>query len=572
MIDNPTNTKPGEDSRKQGITKEQLAQLLTTKEGRRLLSLKSPSFFASYYMGLKCLKHQDNWINTAYKLFGKAKLTKSKEKLMVLAPRGHGKSVLSLILAVWRLCTDRDCTVLIVSATAGQAEKRLKAIREYLEDPKIIADWASDDLLPFRDASTSWLNNRIYLKREGKIIDPSLEAIGIGGAITGAHVDMIILDDVEDSITAASDAMRRRSREWFGGTLMPILNRGGLMLTIGTRKGSNDLYGDMLKDPTTIAIVDQAILEWPTSYTFEMERVGGRDVVKHIHIEGEEFAKVLWPEERPLRFLLTEMATVGKQMFFREMQNSPLAGDDAVFNPDWVDQAQQRGRGLVLGKGALQVMNGMLDYIVVGCDLALNLDGGKAKSSDSDYTVLIALAIMKNGDRLLLDISRFRGASPAELYMRVESFCRGLPEPPREIRVERNSFGALHVAGLRGRSDLPYREHQTTQRSKQEGLSRVATLLENGKYILPVGDSDSRGKVQPLVDELVGFPYHKHDDTVLALSIAEHAAMSSFQHTIFIGDKQISSDGSTGDYQNYAQEAESEVLDTLWSSLRDGWD
>ena len=543
-----------------------LAGLIATKEGRRLLSLKSPSFFAAHYMGLKYLPHQERWLTKSKELVDRAKRNLSKEKLLVLAPRGHGKSYLSLIHAVWRLVTDRDCTILIVSATAGQAEKRLKAIRQYLEDPKIVADWASDDMQPFQDETTSWLNNRIYLKRAGKIIDPSIEAIGIGGAVTGAHVDLIILDDVEDSTTAASEALRRRSKEWLGGTLMPILNRGGLLLTIGTRKGTNDLYGDMLKDPTTTAIVDSAIIRFPTSYSFVSERVDGRDVYTDVLIEGEEHAAVLWKEERPLKFLLMELATVGSKMFAREMQNQPVSDDDAVFHTHWIEAAQARGKDYSFGEVPEEI-----ESLVVGIDLALNTDPTIAAKNDSDYTVLTALAVTITGDRYLIGLERFRGVSPDELYSRVIKFCKQQPFLVSEVRIEKNSFGALHALALKGRTDLPLREHHTTKRNKAEGIARVAVLLENGKVVLPNRTVEDQNRVRWLTDELLTFPFNKHDDTVMSLVIAEQAALSSgFAYNISFGDSAIEFHG-TGTAKTYALEAEEVTLEGLWREISEGW-
>lgn len=544
-----------------------LSRLIAQKSGRRLLSIKSPVFFATYYMGLQYLKHQDAWLEKAMLLTDSAKQRLSKEKLLVLAPRGHGKSYLSLIYAVWRLVTDRNCTILIVSATAGQAEKRLKAIRQYLEDPKIIEDWASDDLPPFQDETTSWLNNRIYVKRSGKIIDPSIEAIGIGGATTGAHVDVIILDDVEDSTTANSDALRRRSKEWLGGTLMPILNRGGLLLTIGTRKGTNDLYADMLNDPTTHAIVNSAILKFPRDYKFVIERVDGRDVVKDIVIEGEDEAEVLWPEERPLRFLLMELATVGSKMFAREMQNQPVSDDDAVFKTPWIEAAERRGASYKIG----ELPEGV-ETLVVGVDLALNTDEAIAKKNDSDYTVLTCLAATVEGDRYLVDLERFRGVTPDELYNRVVSFCKRQPALVSEVRIEKNNFGALHALALRGRSDLPLREHQTTRKSKTDGIARIAVLFENGKFILPTRTMEDKEKIKWLTDELLTFPYGKHDDCVLSLTIAEFATISGgFSYHFAMGDKVFGESPSKQDTVVYDDAAEDLSLQQIWKEISEGW-
>lgn len=547
------------------MSKDLMKQMVLTREGRRALSIASPIFFAKYYMGMDYLEHQNRWVSKAKYLMDQATVNMSKEKLLVLAPRGHGKSYLSLILMVWKLVTNRDTTILIVSATAGQAEKRLKTVRQYLEDRKIIDDWASDDLLPFRDESTSWLNNRLYLKRDGKIIDPSIEAIGIGGAVTGAHVDFIILDDIEDSITANSEALRRRSTEWLGGTLMPILNRGGLLLTIGTRKGTNDLYGKMLKDPTTTAIVDSAIVKFPRNYEFVYEHVAGRDIIKDIIVEGEDEAEVLWPEERPLRFLLTELATVGTKMFYREMQNQPTSDDDAIFKTEWVGRALDLGAEYSVG-----VLPPGYDTLVVGVDLALNTDPDKSKKADSDYTVLTAVAVDKSGNRFIVNMDRFRGVSPDEMYQRIMNFCNLLPKRPREVRIERNNFGALHALALKGRSDLPLREHQTTKNSKAEGIGRLAVLLENAKIVIPSKTAADQDKFKWLVDELNTYPFGSHDDTVLSLSIAEHAVKSAtFQYHIYMGDEQESGENEV---KVYELEAESAGLADMWGDLKEGWD
>ncbi len=546
------------------MDKTDILKLVGTKEGRRLLSIKSPMFFAKYYMGLDYLPHQEKWISEAMRLMDKADRESTKEKLLVLAPRGHGKSYLALILCVWWLVTDRDKTILIVSATASQAEKRLKAVRGYLESKRIIDDWASGDLPPLRDDTTSWLNNRIYIKREGNLIDPSIEAVGIGGSITGGHIDRIILDDVEDSTTANSEAFRRRSTEWLGGTLLPILNRKGLLLTIGTRKGSNDLYGDMLRDATTTAIVDSAIKVFPRSYEFVMENRAGRDTIVDVKIEGEDEAEVLWAEGRPLRYLLTEMASMGREAFFREMQNQPISDDDSVFKPSWVGLALKKGELMSLGE-----MPEGVTSISVGIDLSLNTDSGHAKRVDSDYSVLIAIGVNKAGDRFLIDMDRFRGLTPDSLYGRIVGFCSRLPIAPSQVRVERNNFGALHAMALKGRTDLPIREHQTTKKSKTEGLSSLAVLLENGKMIIPSATESDKARTRPLVDELVTFPYGKHDDSVLALTIALEAVKESgFHYSVSVGGVEISELGrEITDISEYEQKIDEMNRKSIWDSV-----
>ena len=140
--------------------------LIKSKEGRRALSLHSPIFFATYYMDFHYVNHQERWIDACVRLTKEAQSRNTKEKLLLLAPRDHGKSYLSILYTVWRLCTDRNATILFVSATSGQAEKRLRMVRKFLESQKVIDDWASDDLPPFRTPDTKWINTQIYLNRD----------------------------------------------------------------------------------------------------------------------------------------------------------------------------------------------------------------------------------------------------------------------------------------------------------------------------------------------------------------------------------------------------------------------
>jgi len=49
----------------------------------------------------------------------------------------------------------------------------------------------------------------------------------------------------------------------------------------------------------------------------------------------------------------------------------------------------------------------------------------------------------------------------------------------------------------------------------------LSILFENGKYRLPKGDERSAKLVDVLTNELVGLGVETHDDTVMALWIAE---------------------------------------------------
>tara|TARA_Y100000592_G_scaffold101095_2_gene185389 strand:- start:3609 stop:5270 length:1662 start_codon:yes stop_codon:yes gene_type:complete len=542
----------------------EIKKLIGTKEGRRLLSIHSPSFFATYYMDFDYVEHQNRWVQKCVKLQNEAKEKNSKEKLLLLAPRDHGKSYLSILYTVWRLCIDRNAKILFISATAGQAEKRLRLVKKFLESDKVIEDWASDDLPPFKTPATKWINTQIYLNRSLESIDPSLECVGSGGAVTGGHFDVLVLDDVDDDKTTYSVGVRRKTREWLSGTIQPVLTRGGFMLVVGTRKHSDDIYSHMIRDPTFNVVHDKAILKFPDSFTFVTEVDDkGRDVVKDVQVKGE--SKVLWPSKRPIEYLLKERATVGTKLFIREFQNEVMDSEDAMFKFQWIEKALEKGRNL--GVGEIPPTEKL--RVVQAWDLALVTDQKKAEQQDSDFTVGITWAGDEKGNRYILDFTRFRGVTPNELYRRIELFYNRWRTLVTTVAVEKNNFGQLHTLNLKNRSDIPLREHQTTRGSKQNvftGIPRLAVLFENEKITLPSREKDDKDKLDPLIQELVGFPMEKHDDTVLCLTIAEATLQNtSFEYTIAIGDTELNLWGDVVD--DYEKQVEENQLMKLWDDL-----
>ena len=547
------------------MTEDQISNLVKSVEGRRLLSLHSPMFFAVYYMGFEFVSHQEKWINECVRLTKLAQEHNSKEKLLLLAPRDHGKSYLSILYTVWRLCTDRNAKILFVSATSGQAEKRLRLVKTYLESEAVIADWASGDLPPFRTPATKWINTQIYLNRDVESIDPSLEAVGAGGAVTGGHFDVLVLDDVDDDKTTYTAGVRRKTREWLSGTIQPVLTRGGVMLVVGTRKHADDIYAHMIKDPTFNLIHDRAIIKMPDSYQFvtEVDRTG-RDVIKDITVQGEH--EVLWSQHRPIEYLLKERATVGSRLFTREFQNEVQDADDAMFKTDWIDAALMRGRSL----GLREMPPADKLRVVQAWDLALVTDPSKAEKNDSDFTVGICWASDEAGHRYLLDFARFRGVSPHELYRRIELFYERWRQYVTVVAVEKNNFGQLHTLSLKQRSDLPLREHQTTARSKASaltGVPRLTVLFENDKITLPARDKDDRDALEPLITELQGYGVEAHDDTVLALSIAEATLQAtSFEYSVSFGES-VQLDMWGDNVSGWERDAEDAHMMKLWDSL-----
>ena len=63
-----------------------------------------------------------------------------------------------------------------------------------------------------------------------------------------------------------------------------------------------------------------------------------------------------------------------------------------------------------------------------------------------------------------------------------------------------------------------------------KGVPSLAVLFENRKYRLPRGDDRSVRMTDILTNELVGLGIEAHDDTVMALWIAECGALKMHEN------------------------------------------
>jgi phage terminase large subunit-like protein len=528
-------------------------------------------FFASYYLGYDYAFHQEVWLDECERYTKVAQKENSKRKMLLLAPRDHGKSYLSIAYTVRRLCIDRNAKILWISASSGQAEKRVRMVKKYLNNPRIIADWASGDLPPFKDEDTKWVSTQIYIVRPDESVDPSVEATGCGGSITGGHVDCIIMDDLEDDRTVYSSSVREKTREWLKGTVQPMLNRDGFMLVVGTRKHHDDVYAHMISDPTFEVKNDPAIIQMPENYSFDMKMdKDGRDVIQNVVVNG--VSKVLWAKERPIEYLLKEKQAIGGLLFAREFMNQVQSDDASAFKWEWLNMAKKKGEYLTFGE--LPPVEQL--QVVQGWDLALITDAKKAEDQDGDYTVGTTWGKDQDGNRYLLSMVRFRGVSPNQLQSSVIAEYERFKQYITCVMIEKNAFGQLHLLELQKKTDLPLKQHLTTAGKKSSpwtGVPALSALFENGKIILPYGDQETRAVVDILCQELYGLGKEKHDDTAMSLWIAETAMRdASFQYAVSFGDD-IEYDmfgnlqGGGSDYDSYTSQAESKQLTGLWSNF-----
>lgn len=206
--------------------------------------------FCEKYLGQRLFAHQLQWYDL---LEGRdprdihPEMTYEKANprfLLVNTPVHHAKSAtISVNYALYRICMDPSVRIKVVSKTLAKARELLHSIKTVLVSPQYAA--LQRDFGPpggWKETADAWRTDYIYLERDGKERDPTVEALGIGGQIYGARANLIILDDC---VTGSNAHEWEKQLTWINREVRSRLGRTGKLLVVGTRIAPIDLYKEL---------------------------------------------------------------------------------------------------------------------------------------------------------------------------------------------------------------------------------------------------------------------------------------------------------------------------------------
>lgn len=164
--------------------------------------------------------------------------------VLVNMPPEHAKSMtVSIDYITYRIVTDPNIRIKVVSKTREMAKEFLYAIKQRLTSPsyaELQRRYAPAD--GFKSTADKWTADSIYLERDSGEKDPTLQALGIGGQIYGARADLIILDD---TVTLANAGEYEKQIRWIQQEVLTRVGPTGKILVVGTRVDPIDLYREI---------------------------------------------------------------------------------------------------------------------------------------------------------------------------------------------------------------------------------------------------------------------------------------------------------------------------------------
>jgi len=218
--------------------------------------LKNISYpeFSEQFLDTQLFSHQLNWLDLIegvpprWQPSGMTYEPGDPKRVLINVPPEHAKSTtITTNYVLYKIITEPNTRVIIVSKTQGMARKFLGAIKTRLSHPAYIKlQTAFGPNGGYKADSTQWSADMIYLGtgRDSGEKDPTVQALGFGSQIYGARADLIILDDVVMNSNAHE---WEKQIEWLQKEVITRLGRHGKLLIVGTRVAPIDLY-KMIRD------------------------------------------------------------------------------------------------------------------------------------------------------------------------------------------------------------------------------------------------------------------------------------------------------------------------------------
>ena len=354
-------------------------------------------------------------------------------RVLINVPPEHAKStVITINYVTYRIATDPNVRIIVVSKTQGMARKFLSAIKTRLSHP----NWTKLQVAfgpngGYKADSPTWSADMIYLGtgRDSGEKDPTVQALGFGSQIYGARADLIILDDV---VMNANAHEWEKQIEWLQKEVITRLGRHGKLLVVGTRVAPIDLY-KMIRDgsqwtggksPFTyfsqpaVLEFDEKPANWKTLWPWTDRPEGDKD-------EANEDG--LYPKwDGPSLF--TRRSEVAPSVWAMVYQQEDVV-EDSIFSPTCIAGSVQgmRKRGPLKPGAPGHPKHVEGSYTVIGLDPAM-----------AGATAAVVVTYNRSDGRIyILDCVNMTEPTPDKIRNLIEEWVEKYR--PQELRIEINA-------------------------------------------------------------------------------------------------------------------------------------
>jgi len=410
------------------------------------------------------------------------------KNLVLNIPPGTSKSILvSVMLNAWWWI--KDPSLRVFSASYGES----LAVRDSMKTRAIIlSDWYQ----------ARWPHVQIKKGEDQKAKFDLTEggsrmAAGIGGKMTGYHMDLKIVDDPHSAKTAQSDAERQTALDWFDQTLSTRgVSRNAATICVMQRLHERDISGHIIDDiggytELCLPMRYEAALRKPkTCIGFEDPRTK----------EGE----LLWPALFPEKVVQALERNLGEYASAGQLQQRPSPAGGGILRVSHF-QMWPADKELPAFEAVIQ-----------------SYDTAFVEHSKGDPSALTVWGFFTHeGRKCMLLLDSFAGnlGYPALKQKVLDEWKSEYGEAKRRadfILVEKKASGQSIIQDMQV-AGLPVRPYNPGSASKETRAHMTAPILETNIVYIPESKKQPKQFVswaKDFVKECEMFPNGAHDDSV----------------------------------------------------------
>ncbi len=170
-------------------------------------------------------------------------LRNSGPRKLILIPRNHLKStVVTIVWSIQQILNNFDIRICINNAKYDTAREFVGTIQAHLDTGSKLEKIFGN----FRSARLNWNRDSFTIAQRGLArAQPTVMAASIDSILNGKHFDLIINDDLVEPNNVRTKEQIEKVIDFHKDCFNQI-DKGGIIVDIGTRWAAQDLYGHIL--------------------------------------------------------------------------------------------------------------------------------------------------------------------------------------------------------------------------------------------------------------------------------------------------------------------------------------
>jgi len=408
----------------------------------------------------------------------------SKQKVVIKAPRGWGKSTILNIGYAGKKGLFREKRFIVpISTTSTKAVMESENLKRELQTNSLIRKIFGDVKIGSADhlGLDPAFSKEMWMIYGDVLVFPRGAGQQVRGVRWGKHrPDLIIVDDLEDAEAVNSEEQRTKLKQWFFADVLNSVDRSNptwKVVYIDTLKHQDALLADLLADPTwhsvEIDLCDDALnSNWPEY----MSNSAVKDLYDTFRCQG----------------LL--------DVFAREYRGQPIAKEDAIFKEEYFKYYLESDADFT------EKLPSYENIVII--------DPAKTTKISSDYSAIVGVGVNVEIPRICVRDIVHEKLHPEQIYE--QAFAMADRIGARTIGYEvtgLNEFITYPITTYMLRRGKFYNLVELKARDKKENRIAMLNPLYRLGYVW-----HNRNVTQVLESQLIAFPRSKKDDVMDALA------------------------------------------------------